>query len=48
MNNQFEHLQLPKTNIQYPRRQRGFGGGNKRTNRSEHGRQLLSQVSGFV
>ena len=44
MTNQFEHLQLPKTNIQYTRRsQRGFSGG-KRTNRSDHGSKLLSQV----
>lgn len=48
MANQFEHLQLPKTNIQFPRRsQRGFSGG-KRTNRSSHGSQLLDQVSGII
>ncbi len=48
MANQFEHLQLPKTEIQLTRRsQRGFS-GSKRANRSSHGRQLLNQVSGIL
>lgn len=48
MANQFEHLQLPKTEIQFSKRSRGFGGGNKRGNRSSHGSQLLNQVTGIV
>lgn len=48
MANQFEHLKLPKTDIQFSRRSRGFGGGKKRSNRSSHGSQLLDQVSGIL
>ena len=48
MANQFEHLRLPKTNIQFTKRSRGFGGGNKRNNRSSHGSQILNQVSGIL
>lgn len=29
MNSQFEHLQLPRTNIELPKRIKGGGGGNK-------------------
>lgn len=48
MANQFEHLQLPKTDIQFTKRSKGFGGGNKRNNRSSHGSQILNQVSGIL
>ncbi|GAB4542109.1 MAG: S8 family peptidase [Pleurocapsa sp.] len=48
MANQFEHLQLPKTDIQFTQRSKGFGRGKQRSNRSSHGRQLLNQVSGIL
>lgn len=48
MTNQFEHLKLPKTDIQFTKRSKGFGGGNNRSNRSSHGSQLLNQFSGIV
>lgn len=48
MGNQFEHLQLPKTEIQLTRRSRQPPVSDKRTNRSSHGRQLLNQVSGIL
>lgn len=48
MANQFEHLALPKTDIQFTRRSpKGFSSG-KRTNRSSHGGKLLNQVSGIL
>lgn len=44
MTSQFEHLPLPKTDIQLPRRKKqGFGGSN-RSDRSTHGKKLLNQV----
>lgn len=43
---QFEHLELPKTSIEFPRRKHGGGGGgSKRSDRSDHGYKLLDQVS---
>lgn len=46
MTNQFEHLELPKTSIELPRRgKKGFGSGFKRSDRSSHGQNLLGQVS---
>lgn len=46
MTNQFEHLQLPKTSIEMPRKSIGGGSGRqKRDNRSSHGLALLDQVS---
>ncbi|GGA31837.1 S8 family peptidase [Okeania sp. KiyG1] len=48
MNSQFEHLQLPRTNIELPKRIKGGGGGNKRDNREYHGRKLLAEVSTII
>lgn len=49
MAGQFEHLPLPKINIQLPRRAGGGGfGKKKRDDRETHGRQLLSQISGLT
>jgi hypothetical protein len=45
MTSQFEHLDLPKTDIQLPRRKNPGGGGSKRSDRSSHGSQLLNQVA---
>jgi hypothetical protein len=45
MTSQFEHLELPKTSIELPRRSKGGGFGSRRSDRSSHGRQLLEQVS---
>ncbi|EDX82883.1 peptidase families S8 and S53 domain protein [Synechococcus sp. PCC 7335] len=46
---QFEHLELPKTSIELPRRSRGGGGGGtSRSDRSSHGQQLLTQISGLT
>jgi hypothetical protein len=46
MTSQFEHLNLPKTDIQLPRRKKpGGGGGTKRSDRSSHGHQLLTQLA---
>ena len=46
---QFEHLELPRTSIELPRRSKKpppvFGGSR---NRSSHGQQLLDQVSGLT
>jgi hypothetical protein len=45
MSSQFEHLPLPKVNIQLPRRPAGGGGGGgKRDNRSKHGADILEQI----
>ncbi|MDY7002827.1 MAG: S8 family peptidase [Cyanobacteriota bacterium] len=44
MNSQFEHLQLPRTNIELPKRIKGGGGGNKRDNRDVYGGKLLAEV----
>jgi hypothetical protein len=46
MTSQFEHLNLPKTDIELPRRKKSVGGGGaKRSDRSSHGRQLLDQLA---
>lgn len=46
---QFEHLELPRTSIELPRRGRGGSGfGSRRSDRSSHGRQLLDQISGLT
>ncbi len=46
MTSQFEHLELPRTSIELPRRkQRGGASGSGRSDRSSHGRQLLEQLS---
>lgn len=46
---QFEHLELPKTNVELPRRsQGGGGGGSPRSDRPSHGQQLLTQVAGLT
>jgi hypothetical protein len=43
---QFEHLELPRTNIELPRRsKRGGGGGSRRDDRNSHGLRLLEQIS---
>jgi hypothetical protein len=45
MPSQFEHLPLPKINIQLPRRSPGGGGGGgKRDNRPKHGADVLGQI----
>ncbi|MBD2726697.1 S8 family peptidase [Nostoc sp. FACHB-892] len=50
MGSQFEHLKLPRIiNIELPRRSTGGGfGGTKRTDVSEHGKQLLGQISTLI
>ncbi|MBE9127979.1 MULTISPECIES: S8 family peptidase [unclassified Coleofasciculus] len=48
MVSQFEHLKLPKINIELPRRSTGGGGGMKRSDSSTHGRQLLDQISTLI
>ena len=42
---QFEHLELPRTSIELPRRSKSGGFGSRRSDRGSHGRQLLEQVS---
>jgi Subtilase family len=45
MSSQFEHLPLPKINLQLPRRSAGGGGGGgKRDNRPKHGADVLGQI----
>ncbi|BAQ63909.1 putative serine protease [Geminocystis sp. NIES-3709] len=39
-----EHLELPKTEIEYTRKLNGGGTSHKRTNRSSHGTKLLNQL----
>lgn len=49
MGSQFEHLKLPRIiNIELPRRSSGGFGGTKRTDVSEHGKQLLDQISSLI
>jgi len=49
MTSQFEHLKLPRINIQLPRKPGGGGfGGKKRDDRDTHGQQLLSQISALT
>ncbi len=46
---EFEHLELPKTSIELPRRSgSGFGRGSTRNNRGSHGRKLLEQAGSLV
>ncbi|EKU96697.1 subtilisin-like serine protease [Leptolyngbya sp. PCC 7375] len=46
---EFEHLELPKTSIELPRRSPGgFGGRRADRNRGSHGRKLLDQAGGLV
>lgn len=44
MTSQFEHLELPRTDIELPRRSKSsrFGGKSPNRDRGSHGRQLLS------
>ncbi|MEW6491714.1 MAG: S8 family peptidase [Cyanobacteriota bacterium] len=49
MVSQFEHLKLPKINIELPRRSTGGGGGGtKGRDSSTHGKQLLDQISTLI
>jgi len=50
MTSQFDHLELPRTDIELPRRSKtpGFGGKSRRSDRGSHGRQLLDQISGLT
>lgn len=50
MTSQFDHLELPRTDIELPRRSKtqGFGGRSHRSDRGSHGRQLLDQISGLT
>lgn len=45
MVSKFEHLKLPRINIELPRRSLPGFGGNKRTNITEHSKHLLGQIS---
>ena len=46
MTSQFEHLPLPKINLQLPRRSPSGGGdGRKRDDRSQHGANVLGQIN---
>lgn len=45
MVSKFEHLKLPRINIELPRRSNPGLGGNKRHNISEHSKHLLGQIS---
>jgi len=46
MTSQFDHLKLPRINLSLPRRPTGGGfGGQKRDDRSDRGRQILSQIA---
>jgi hypothetical protein len=45
MVSKFEHLKLPRINIELPRRSKPGFGGNKRTNITEHSKHLLGQIS---
>jgi len=46
---EFEHLELPRTSIELPRRSgSGFGGRGARSNRGSHGRKLLEQAGSLV
>lgn len=49
MTSQFEHLELPRTDIEQPRRKNTGGGfGSRRGDRGSHGRKLLEQASGLI
>lgn len=48
MASQFEHLNLPKTSIELPRRGRSPGGFGSRSDRTSHGRKLLEQALGLL
>lgn len=46
---EFEHLELPKTSIQLPRRSTGGGGyGSRRDNRGSHGQKLQEQAGSLI
>lgn len=46
---QFEHLELPKTDINFTKRNKpGFGGNNFNINRTSHGTTLLNQVLDII
>ncbi|WP_293124771.1 S8 family peptidase [Microcoleus sp. bin38.metabat.b11b12b14.051] len=45
MVSKFDHLKLPRINIESPRRSPGGFSGKKRTDVSSHGKQLLGQLS---
>lgn len=45
MVSKFEHLKLPRINIELPRRSNPGFGGNKRTNITEQSKHLLGQIS---
>ena len=45
MVSKFEHLKLPRINIELPRRSNPGFGGNKRNNITEHSKHLLGQIS---
>ena len=45
MVSKFEHLKLPRINIELPRRSNPGFGGNKRNNITEHSKYLLGQIS---
>ncbi|MEG4201780.1 S8 family peptidase [Microcoleus sp. Pol12A5] len=45
MVSKFEHLKLPRINIELPRRSKPGFGGNKRPNISEHSKHLLGQIA---
>lgn len=45
MVSKFEHLKLPRINIELPRRSNPGFGGNKRPNITEHSKHLLGQIS---
>ncbi|MEG4218443.1 S8 family peptidase [Microcoleus sp. Pol14C6] len=45
MVSKFEHLKLPRINIELPRRSKPGFGGNKRPNISDHSKHLLDQIS---
>jgi len=45
MVSKFEHLKLPRINIELPRRSKPGFGGNQRPNISEHSKHLLGQIS---
>lgn len=48
MASQFEHLNLPKTSIEFPRRGKSAGGFGSRSDRTSHGRKLLEQAFGLL
>ena len=45
MVSKFEHLKLPRINIESPRRSNPGFGGNKRPNITEHSKHLLGKIA---